>query len=149
MAINAGLVGKSYAPHPYEVSRAKIVEFAVAIGDTSPVYHDVAAATALGHVDVIAPPTFGVVLTRAAQLVVINDPELALDFARVVHGDQKFVYQRPVVAGDKLAVTASIESARTMAGNDILTIRSEVEDADSQPVLTAWATLVARAPSDR
>ena len=149
MALNAALVGRAYPAVTYEVGREKIREFADAIGDPNPAYRDSAAARSLGHPDIVAPPTFGVVVTRAPQLSVINDGELGLDFTRVVHGDQKFAYERPVVAGDVLTVTASVQAARTMAGNDILTIRSDIVDASGERVLTAWATLVARPAEDR
>lgn len=145
MGINVELVGKSYPEQVYEVGREKVREFAAAVGDGNPAYHDVAAARALGHPDLVAPPTFAVVVTRGPQIAVIDDPELGLDFSRVVHGDQKFAFTRPIVAGDVLHTTASIASARTMAGNDILTIRSDVADADGQPVVSVFATLVARA----
>jgi len=145
MALNVDLVGKSYPSQSYEVGREKIREFADAIADPNPAYRDVEAARALGYSDVVAPPTFGVVLTRAPQLAVINDPDLGLDFSRVVHGDQKFAYARPVVAGETFVVTASIDSARTIAGNDILTIRTEATDSSGAGVLTALATLVSRA----
>lgn len=145
MALNTDLVGTSYPSQTYEVGREKVREFASAIGDPNPAYRDPAVSQALGHRDVVAPPTFAVVVTRGPQLAVIDDPNLGLDFTRVVHGDQKFAYTRPIVAGDVLTTTATVDSARTMAGNDILTIRSDVADADGLPVLTAWATLVARA----
>ncbi|MEO8329497.1 MAG: MaoC family dehydratase N-terminal domain-containing protein [Candidatus Nanopelagicales bacterium] len=144
MALNDDLVGKRYPSQTYEVCREKIREFAEAIGDDNPVYRDCEAARQFGHADVVAPPTFGVVLTRGPQLAVIKDPELGLDFSRVVHGDQKFAYDRPVVAGETLESIASIESVRTMAGNDILTIRTDVTDLSGTSVLTARATLVAR-----
>lgn len=145
MALNTELVGKSYPSHSYEVGREKIREFAAALGDANPAYRDPVAAQELGHQDILAPPTFAVVVTREPQISVIDDPDLGLDFTRVVHGDQKFAYTRPIVAGDVLSTTASVDSARTMAGNDILTIRSDVVDSGGSPVLTAWATLVARA----
>ena len=90
----------------------------------------------LGHADLVAPPTFAVVVTRGPQIAVIDDPDLGLDFSRVVHGDQKFQFARPIVAGDVLHTTASVASARTMAGNDILTIRSDVADADGNAVVS-------------
>jgi acyl dehydratase len=130
----------------YEVGREKIREFADAVGDPNPAYHDLGVARALGHPDLVAPPTFAVVATRRPQLAVIEDDELGLDFSRVVHGDQRFVYSRPIVAGDRLVVTASIDSVRSVAGNDILSIRSDVSDEAGEPVATVWATLVARAP---
>ena len=145
MALNVDLVGKQYPPQTYEVGREKIREFADAVGDTNAAYHDVDAARALGNSDLVAPPTFAVVVTRGPQIVVIDDPELGLDFTRVVHGDQKFHFTRPIAAGDVLATTSSVSSARTVAGNDILTIRSDVADESGAPVVSVFATLVARA----
>ncbi len=145
MALNVELVGKQYPPQAYEVGREKIREFAAAVGDSNPAYRDVDAAKALGHDDLVAPPTFAVVVTRGPQIAVIDDPDLGLDFSRVVHGDQKFQFTRPIVAGEVLHTTASVHSARTMAGNDILTIRSDVADETGAPVVSVFATLVARA----
>lgn len=145
MGLNTELVGKQYPPQVYEVGREKVREFAAAVGDDNPAYHDVDAARALGHADLVAPPTFAVVVTRGPQIAVIDDPDLGLDFSRVVHGDQKFQFTRPIVAGDVLHTTASVASARIMAGNDILTIRSDVADAAGEPVASVFATLVARA----
>jgi acyl dehydratase len=145
MALNVELVGKKYPTQTYEVGREKVREFAAAVGDDNPACRDVEAARALGHHDLVAPPTFAVVVTRRSQISVIDDPELGLDFSRVVHGDQKFQFTRPIVAGDVLHTTASVASARTMAGNDILTIRSDVADESGASVVSVFATLVARA----
>ncbi len=145
MGLNIDLLGKHYPPQTYEVGREKVREFAVAIGDDNPVYFDLAAAKALGHSDLVAPPTFAVVVTRGPQISVIEDPDLGLDFSRVVHGDQKFEFTRPIFAGDVLTTTASVGAAHTRAGNDFLTIRSHVVDASGAAVVTVSATLVARA----
>ncbi len=145
MALDRELVGRSYPPSAvYEVGRAKIAEFATAIGDDSPVYRDADAARAAGHPDVVAPPTFAIVVTMDAAKVVLADPEVGLDFSRVVHGDQKFVHHRPIRAGDRLVSTATIDGARSVAGNDLLTTRVDVADEAGEPVCTAVMTLVAR-----
>ncbi len=145
MALDRELVGRSYPPSAvYEVGRAKIAEFALAIGDDSPVYRDAEAARAAGHPDVVAPPTFAIVVTMDAAKVVLADPEVGLDFSRVVHGDQKFVHHRPIRAGDRLVSTATIDGARSVAGNDLLTTRVDVADEAGEPVCTAVMTLVAR-----
>jgi acyl dehydratase len=145
VALDQSFVGRTYpATAPYEVSREKIREFADAIGDQSPVYRDPEAARALGHPDVIAPPTFPVVLSMRARDQVIFDPELGLDYSRVVHGEQRFVYARPVRAGDQLTVTLSVEAIRSAGGNDMITTRGDVATVDGEPVFTAYATLVAR-----
>jgi acyl dehydratase len=149
MALDQSLVGRSYPPTAaYEVGREKIREFAEAIGDGNPAYVDPDAAKALGHADVIAPPTFAFSITFKAAGVVIKDPELGLDYSRVVHGDQKFAYTRPVRAGDRLTVTSTIEGIKSMAGNDFLDIRGEVHDVSGEHVVTAWTKLVARAAGE-
>ncbi|PWI43647.1 MaoC family dehydratase N-terminal domain-containing protein [Streptomyces sp. ICBB 8177] len=146
MPLDPSFVGRTYPPTtPYEVGREKIREFAEAIGETDPAYLDPEAARALGHPDVIAPPTFPFAITYRAAAQVVQDPELKLDFSRVVHGDQKFTYTRPVTAGDLLSVTVSIESIKSMAGNDLITVRGEVSDADGAHVVTSMMMLVVRA----
>ncbi|MER6952951.1 MULTISPECIES: MaoC family dehydratase N-terminal domain-containing protein [unclassified Streptomyces] len=146
MALDQSFVGRSYPPtDPYEVGREKIREFAEAVGDANPVYTDPDAAKALGYADVIAPPTFVFSITFKAAGEVVRDPQLGLDYSRVVHGDQKFAYKRPVRAGDRLSVVSTIEAVKSMAGNDILDIRGEVHDETGEHVVTAWTKLVARA----
>lgn len=149
MALDQSFVGRTYPPtEPYEVGREKIREFAQAVGDANAVYTDTEAAKVLGYPDVIAPPTFVFSLTFQAAGQVIEDPRLGLDYSRVVHGDQKFAYARPVRAGDRLTVTSVIEGIKSMAGNDILDIRGEVHDEAGEHVVTAWTKLVARAAEE-
>ncbi|HVX46621.1 MAG TPA: MaoC family dehydratase N-terminal domain-containing protein [Mycobacteriales bacterium] len=145
MALDPGFEGRVYPPGPvYEVGREKIREFADAIGDANPVYRDPAAAAGLGYRDVIAPPTFAFVPAYAASAQVIDDPALGLDFSRVVHADQRFVYTRPIHAGDRLLTTVTIERIRAAAGNDLLTTRSDLATEAGEPVVTAYMTLLAR-----
>lgn len=149
MALDQSFVGRTYPPTPaYEVGREKIREFAEAVGDTHPAYVDPEAARALGHADVIAPPTFVFSITYRAAGVVVQDPQLGLDYSRVVHGDQKFSYVRPVRAGDRLTVTSTIESIKSLAGNDVLDIRGDVHDETGELVVTAVTKLVARAAEE-
>ncbi|MEU0128640.1 MULTISPECIES: MaoC family dehydratase N-terminal domain-containing protein [unclassified Streptomyces] len=149
MALDQSFVGRSYPPTPaYEVGREKIREFAEAVGDTNPAYVDPEAAKALGYPDVIAPPTFVFLITFKATGQVIQDPQLGLDYSRVVHGDQKFAYTRPVRAGDRLTVTSTIEGIKTMAGNDIMDVRGDLHDESGEHVATAWMKLVARAAEE-
>lgn len=146
--VPARFVGRVYPPTPpYEVGREKIREFAEAIGDSNPAYLDVAAARALGHDDVIAPPTFAIVLTLKAGHQVIMDPDLGIDYSRVVHGEQRFVHTRPVRAGDVLQVTVTVEEIRSAAGNDLITTRGDVTTVEGEPVLSATSTIVVRGES--
>jgi acyl dehydratase len=145
MALDPSFIGRQYPPtEPYQVGREKIREFAQAIGDGNPAYRDPAAAQALGYPDVIAPPTFPIVVTMAASRLILADPDLGLDYSKVVHGEQRFSYSRPVVAGDVLQVRVTVENIRAAAGNDLLTTRGEVTTVDGEHVVTAYSTLVAR-----
>ncbi len=149
MALNADFVGRSYAyPGTYLVGREKVREFAAAIGEHSPVHTDVAAARASGYSDVVAPLTFAIVLALEASAAVVRDPELGLDFSRVVHGEQSFEYVRPVVAGDELSIVTTVESVRQAAGNDIIGTSGHVTDAAGGHVLTTRSVLVARGPDE-
>lgn len=145
MALNPEFVGRVYPPgESYVVGREKIREFAAAIGDPNPAFHDVAAARALGYADLVAPPTFPIVLALKAATAAVEDPELGLDYSRVVHGEQRFSYSRPVVAGDELVVTVTIEALRTMAGNDMVTTRGDVATVAGEHVVSATSLLISR-----
>jgi acyl dehydratase len=145
MSVDQSFVGRAYPPTPaYRVSREKIAEFADAINDPNPAYRDPAAAQVLGHADVVAPPTFAIVLTLKAGHQVVHDPDLGIDYSRVVHGEQRFVHHRPIVAGDELSVVVTVEQIRVAAGNDIVTTRGDVQTADGETVVTAYSTIVAR-----
>lgn len=145
MALNQSFVGREYPPgQPYEVGREKIREFAEAVGDGDAAYRDPQAARKLGYPDVIAPPTFPATITMAACQRVFDDPELGLDYARVVHGDQRFRYTRPVVAGDRLHCRTVIEEITSRGGHDFITLRCDVAADGGEPVVAAWAKLVVR-----
>lgn len=145
MPLNQSFVGRTYPPTPpYRVSREKIREFATAIGDGSAVYLDPQVARAAGYPDVVAPPTFPIALTMAASEQVFDDPVFGLDFTRVVHGDQRFRYVRPVCAGDELTCVCVVEDVSSRAGNDFFTVRVEASDTSGAPVVTVWCKLVVR-----
>jgi acyl dehydratase len=146
MAINRDYVGKTFpASEPYEVSRVKIAEFAAAIGDPNPVYRDREAARAAGHRDVIAPPTFPIVITMAASGVAVADPGLGLNYAMVVHGEQRFEYARPLMAGDIVTAQPTITEIRDVGRNVMLTTSTQIRTTAGELVCTAVTTLVERA----
>jgi acyl dehydratase len=145
MAINSDYVGRTYpATEPYEVSRVKIAEFADAIGDPNPVYRDAAAARAAGHADVIAPPTFAIVISMAGSDSAISDPGLGLNYAMVVHGEQKFEYSRPITAGDVVTAQATITGIRAVRGRSMLTTSTQIRTVAGEHLCTALSTLVER-----
>jgi len=149
MPLDPSFVGRVYPPtEPYEVGREKIREFALAIGDPHPAYVDPAAAKALGHPDVIAPPTFPIIISLPASYQVVADPELGLDWVRVVHGDQRFTHVRPMRPGDVIRAVVTVDSVKSLSGNDMIYLVAELRADDDELVCTANMLLVARAPGD-
>jgi acyl dehydratase len=145
MALNPEYVGKRYPDTPpYLIGREKVREFATAIGEHAPVFHDVAAARGLGYADLPAPPTFAFTLTMKAMAAAIFDPELGLDYARVVHGEQSFEYRRPLVAGDEVVVASHIADITAKGRNEYLTTAADVVAVDGELVVTTRSVIVSR-----
>ena len=144
MALNRDFIGRTFPrTEPYEVSRVKIAEFADAIGDPNPVYRDPEAAKAQGHADVIAPPTFPIVVSLGGPAV--SDPELGLNYAMVVHGQQRFEYTRPLRAGDVIVCESTITGIRSIGGNERLDIRTEIRTVEGELVCTSYNVYIERA----
>ena len=132
MPITADHAGRRYPPTaPYEVSAAKIAEFARALGDDNPAYFDP---------DPIAPPTFVAVISSAAWESMFDDPELGLALRRIVHGDQRFTYQRPLRSGDTVQAALTIDRVRNRGASDIISSSVAVETPDGELICTAAAT---------
>lgn len=145
MPLDLSMVGKSYPPtRTYEVSREKIREFAEAVGLDERAHYEPAAARELGHPDVLAPPTFPIVISNLGWQQVIDDEALGLDYDRVVHGSQRVVYDRPVYAGDRLVCVITLEEIMERAGNGFLTLRGDLTTEAGEPVVTVWTKFVVR-----
>ncbi len=147
MPVDPDLAGRKFPPTAaYDVSRSQIAAFATAIGDTDPVHHDVEAARAAGHADVVAPVTYPIVVAFGAMRALLGDPEVGIDLRDVIHADQRFESVRPVRAGDSLTAQLSVESLRSMGGSDIIATRTELTGPDGELVCTAYAKLAHTAP---
>jgi acyl dehydratase len=145
MALNAEFVGRVYGPGaPYEVSRVKIADFADAIGEPSELCRDRDAAVKAGYPDVIAPPTFAVVISMHAADEANNDPGLGLDYSMVVHGQQSFSHARPLHAGDVVVATTTIESIKAVGAMSMLVTSTDIATVDGEHVCTAKSMLVER-----
>ena len=143
--MNPDLQGRSYPPTaPYLVGREKVREFARAVLATSPLNLDPDAARAAGYADVVAPPTFATVIQDATLQQLLSDDDAGVDFSRVVHGDQRFTFTRPIVAGDELTATMTVTSVKTLGGHAMVTAESSIADATGSHVVTATSTLVVR-----
>jgi acyl dehydratase len=145
MPLDQSFMGRVYPPTPpYEVGREKIREFADAVFAVDPVHRDLAEARARGYRDVIAPPTFAIILSQNAGQQLVDDPSLGMDYSRVVHGGQTFRYVRPIQAGDHLVTVMTVEEITSRAGHGFLTTRHEVATVEGEPVVTVWTRLVIR-----
>ena len=145
MSVNPELQGRVFPPvAPYLVGREKVREFSRAVFATNPINHDPEAARAAGHADIVAPPTFAVVVQEATLAQLLAEPDAGIDFTRVVHGDQRFSFSRPIVAGDSLTATLAVTSIKTLGGHSMVTAESTIVDAAGAHVVTAISTLVVR-----
>jgi acyl dehydratase len=145
VAINPDYAGRTFEPsEPYEVSRVKIAEFAAAIGDASPLCRDRAAAQAAGYPDVIAPPTFAIVVLAGGNAAMMADPGLGVNYAMVVHGEQSFTHSRPLHAGDVVVAQATIESIKQIRTMTTMATVTEIRTTAGEHVCTARSTLVER-----
>ena len=142
-SLSADFIGRKYPPaEPYEVSRAKIREFARAIGSVNPLHFDVAAARRAGLPDLLAPPTFPALLTIEAGHQILHDPAFGLDVGRSLHGMQEFSYRRPIVAGDCLQVIVSVSDVTHREANETVTIHAEIVTCPGEPVATSRCVVV-------
>jgi acyl dehydratase len=160
VTVSVDLKGRVYPDTaPYLVGREKVREFARAVGSSDPLSLDPAAAAAAGYdplsldpaaaaaagyADVVAPPTFAVVVQDRTLSQLLEDESAGVDFSRVVHGEQRFRFTRPIVAGDLLTASMTVTEVKTLGGNAMVTAESVLRDADGAHVVTATSTLVVR-----
>jgi len=143
LALKTDAVGKTYAPVNYAVGREKVREFASAVGEENPVHHDPDAAREAGYADVVAPPMFAVVFGGRAMAPALFDPEVGIDFARMVHGGQEFVWGPPVVAGDEIATEVEVKDVAERGGLQFYVFESRSTNQDGETVCTGtWTNIV-------
>ena len=143
--MDAAYVGRVYPPTaPYAVGREHLRDFAQAVGATHPVHSDVEAARASGYADVVATPTFAVVIAQRAEAQLIEDPAAGIDFSRVVHAEERFVHHRPIVAGDEIVTVLHVDAIVERSGLAMVTTRCELADATGARVATVLSTLAVR-----
>jgi acyl dehydratase len=136
-------IGKRYDPVSYAVGREKIREYASAVGETDPLHHDLATARAAGHADLVAPPMFAVVYASRAIAPALFDPEVGIDFARMVHGGQEFAWGEPVVSGDVITTTAEVADVSERDGRGFYVFESVSRNQEDQEVVRGtWTNIV-------
>jgi acyl dehydratase len=141
--VNPEIVGRDFPPtSPYLVGREKVREFARAVFADDPQHSDPAAAQALGYADVVAPPTFAMVVQDLTLQQLLAEPDSGIELSRVLHAEQRFRYTRPIVAGDELTARLSVTGIRTLGGNAMVTSDAEIRDAEGSHVVTATSVLL-------
>ena len=143
MAATTNATGKTFPLSAYVVGREKVREYAHAVGETNPLHLDPEAARAAGYADVVAPPMFAVVYSAPAMAPAIFDPEVGMDFARMVHGGQEFVWGPPVVAGDEISTAVEVRSIDERDGRIFYVFESRSENQRGERVCTGtWTNIV-------
>jgi acyl dehydratase len=143
LALKTELIGKEHAPVPYEVGREKIREYARAVGETNPVYHEPEAARAAGFSNVVAPPMFCVVYSAPAMAPAVLDPDLGINLALMVHGSQEFEWFEPVVAGDEITTQVAIKDIYEKGGMQFYVWESQSTNQEGAPVVKGtWTNIV-------
>jgi acyl dehydratase len=141
--VNPELVGRVFPPTaPYLVGREKVREFARAVFATDPQHVDPEAAQALGYSDVVAPPTFAMVVQDLTLQQLLAEPDSGIALERTIHAEQRFRYTRPIVAGDELTATLSVVGVRAVGKGAMVTSEAEVADASGAHVVTATSVLL-------
>jgi len=145
MPLNKAFEGREFAESPpYEVTAESIREFADAIGDPNPLYRDETAAKEAGYDAIIAPPTYLTKLNFIYSAEMMLDPDLGLNYALVVHGEQEYEYRRPVKAGDVLVAKPKIASIEAKGRNELLVSEAVVSTTAGEQVAVARSTIVSR-----
>ena len=125
---HSDLVGREIATSaPYDVTAERVAEFRAATGGGSP-----------GG----APATFPIVVVFPLLQRLLDD--LGVPLSRVVHADQRFTYERPVVVGDRLSAVLTVRSVRGVGDDSLVSMRTEVRGADEALVCTASTMLLHR-----
>jgi len=144
MPLNQSLKGRTYQEIEFEVDRDRVTRFALAVGEDDPRFLEAEAARAEGFPDQVVFPTFPTVVGILASAQIVVDPELGMDYTRVVHGEQAFEWRRPIVVGDRLRAIPRIADVFVKGPNEFLVIEAEVRDGDGEVVSVARSTLLSR-----
>jgi acyl dehydratase len=142
--VTSPAVGRTFAPVTYAVGREKVREYARAVGETNPLHLDPDAARAAGHADVVAPPMFAVVYTSPAVVPAFFDPDVGMDFARMVHGAQEFAWGPLVVAGDEITTEVEVADIAERGGMGFYVFESRSDNQDGERVCTGTWTCIVR-----
>jgi acyl dehydratase len=143
MSVKTEAIGKRWPAASFEVDPARIDQFASAVGETNPVYHDPEAARAAGFRDQVAPPMFCVVYSAPALGPAIIDPDVGINLGAMVHGGQEFEWGEPVCAGDQITTVGTCAEIYEKDGKGFYVFESVSTNQDgAQTVRGTWTNIV-------
>ncbi len=143
MTLSTAAVGREFPPFEYQVGREKIREYATAVGFEEAIHFDPDEAREAGFRDVVAPPMFCVVYSAGAIGPALFDPEVGMDFARMVHGAQAFEWGEPVCSGDLITTTATCISIEERDDKGFYVFESRSVNGDgAETVRGTWTNIV-------
>jgi acyl dehydratase len=143
MPVNKDAIGKQWPPVTYQASRAKIGEYARAIGADNPIHFEREAALAAGFRDVVAPPMFCVVYSAPAMGPAVLDPEVGMNLATMVHGGQEFEWGEPVCSGDEITTGATCSDIYEKDGKGFYVFESVSTNQEGRPTVRGtWTNIV-------
>jgi acyl dehydratase len=142
--IDSKFIGKEYSAKEYEIGREKMKEYAAALSDMNPYYHDKEFGKRSKYGDNIAPPLFASVYNLMGCADMFFDPELKLNMAMLVHGEQEFEFLKPVKPGDVLTTSGKIIDIQQKGSNDLVTFEARSVNQDGDLVTIGRATFVIR-----
>lgn len=143
MALKTDIRGMvHHYPDYFVVGREKIREYAKAVKSADGVNYDEDAATELGHPTLLAPLTFTAVYALLVQQDFFRAVDVGIETMNIVQVDQRFVYHRPIYAGDRLRARLEIHSVDERFGADIVVTRNVCTNDEGEVVLEAFTTLM-------
>ena len=129
-------------PDYFEVSREQIRQYATAVKAHDPASLDEKAASELGHDSLVASPTFSAIFAVIIQRHFFQHVDVGMETLQIVQVDQKFLFHRPIRAGDKLFGTMYVQSVDERFGADIVVTRNVLEDEEGELVMESYTTMM-------
>jgi acyl dehydratase len=149
MSLSPDIVGMTYRyPDHFLVGREEIRQYSRAVKNRDEAYFDEAAASALGHDAILAPPTFVVIFGYRAQMAFFAHANIPILDEKMIQAEQSLRILRPIKAGDRLYCDLRIDSLRQAFGADVLVLKSRISNQDDETVQEDFTTLAGRSEPD-
>lgn len=146
--------GWSTTPVSVAIERGSIRLFAYVLGADDPVHSDVDAARAVGHRDLVAPPSFLMLIEALAggemhrRSLQTAASKVTFDFRYLLHGDERYEYRAPIYAGDEVSFTTRVVDFydKKDGAIEFVSLEAQVTHAERGLLVKAHRTLLHRLP---